>query len=140
MNEQGQKLVAAFCSRPILLSSRTAHGHRIHCLKMTGIRYQMNVDFCTRASHVFAGCTHVILHIATAQNAAWIHIFKPCKNLLGGTSRNLHHNVQPATVTHAHDQFDRAVLTGCFEDFIHQRNQSAHTLQRKTFGAEIAPL
>src|SRR5438270_10341006 len=86
MNEQGQKLVAAFCSRPILLSSRTAHGHRIHCLKMTGIRYQMNVDFCTRASHVSAGCTHVILHIATAQNAAWIHIFKPCKNLLGGTS------------------------------------------------------
>ncbi len=52
----------------------------------------------------------------------------------------MHNDVQPAAMAHAHHQFDRALLSGRFEDFVHQRNERGHAFQRKALAAQIALL
>src|SRR5207237_393747 len=79
-------------------------------------------------------------HVAAAQNAARVYVLEPGKDLLGSTPRDMHNYVQPSAVAHAHHQINRAALTGGFQNFIHQGNQSADPLERKTFVAEITLL
>ena len=124
----------------ILFGASTAHGHGVHRFQMAGIRNQVDVNFRPRAGHVFAGCAHVVFHVAAAQNAARIHVFKSGKDFFGRTPGHVHNHVQPAAVAHAHHQIHRAALTGCFENFIHQGDQGGHAFERKALVAEIALL
>ena len=67
----------------------------------------MNVNFRARAGHVFTGRAHVIFHVAAAQNAARINVFKAGKDFFGRALGHLHDHVQPAAVAHAHYQIRR---------------------------------
>src|SRR6266567_2053868 len=100
----------------------------------------MNVDFGATASDVFAGGTHVILHVAATQNAARIDVFESCKNFLRRSSGNVDDYIEATAMAHAHDQFHSALLRRALENFIHQRNQRGDALERKPLGAQISLL
>ena len=98
------------------------------------------MDFRSQAGHVFPGSAHVILHVAAAQNAARVHIFKSGKDFLGRALGHLHDDIQPAAVAHAHHQFHRALLPGGVQNFIHQRDHGRDALQGEALTAEISLL
>ena len=135
-----QKFLRTFFACAVLFGAGPAHGHRVHRLQVAGIRNQVNIDFRSRAGHIFAGRAHVILHVAAAQHAARIHILKPGKHFFRRSLGHLHNYVEAAAVAHAHHQIHRAALAGRVQDFIHQGKQSGHPFERKTLGAEIALL
>ena len=113
-------MITATFSGAVLFGTRAADRDGIHGLKVTGIRYQMNMKFGAAASGVLSRGSHVIFHIAAAKNAARINIFEPGKDFFGRTASNVHHYVQPPAVAHPHHQFNRSVLTCAFENLIHQ--------------------
>ena len=78
----------------------------------------MNVDLATAAGDVFASCSHVILHVSGAEDAAGIDIFKAGKNLLGRALGDMGDYVEASAMAHAHDQLDGAKARGGVEDFI----------------------
>ena len=127
-------------SGAVLLGAGAAHGHGIDGLQVAGIRDQVNVNLRPRPGHVFAGRAHVIFHVAAAQNAARIDVFKSGKNFFGRALGHLHNHVQPAAMAHAHDQFHRALLPGGVQNLIHQRDQGGHAFERKALAAQIALL
>ena len=129
VHEQRKELFAPPFPGPILLGASAADGHGVDSFQVTGIRNQMNVDFCASACGVFAGCAHVIFHIAASQNAARIHVFKSGKDFLRSAPRDVHHHIQASAMAHSHHQFDRSILSGGVENFIHERNQRGDTLQ-----------
>ena len=111
MDEQRKELFFAAFTRPVLLGASAAHGHRIDCFKVAGIRYQVDVHLGATASHIFAGCAHVIFHIAAAQNTARIDVFEAGKHLFRRPFGHVHNYVEAPAVTHAHHQFHRAMLS-----------------------------
>ena len=92
------------------------------------------------ASDVFAGRAHVVLHVAAAQHAARVDIFKSGENFLRRTPRHVDNHIQPAAMAHAHHQLHGSALAGGFDHFVHQRNQRGHAFQRKPLAAQIALL
>ena len=140
VDQQWQVFLPAVFSGAILLGAGAAHGHRIDSFQMAGIRNQVDVNLRARASDVLAGRAHVVFHIAAAQNAARIDVFKPGKYLLGRAPGNVHDHIQAAAMAHAHHQIHRAALAGSVENLVHQRDQSGDAFERKTLVAEIALL
>src|SRR5487761_114506 len=57
-----------------LLGTGAAHGHGIDGFEMAGIRNKMHVDGLARGGRVRSGRANVILHVASAQNAARIDV------------------------------------------------------------------
>ena len=104
-----------------MLGAGASDGNRIDRLEVAGIRDQVNVNFLAAACQVFAGRAHVIFHIAAAKHAARIDIFESRKNFFRSPLRHMGNDVQAPTMTHAHDQFDRAPLRCGIQNFIDQR-------------------
>ena len=98
------------------------------------------MNLATAASDVLAGCAHVILDVAAAQHAAGIDIFKSSKNFFRSAPGDVNNYVQPAAMAHAHHQFDRALLSGRIENFVHQGNERGDAFERKALVAQIALL
>jgi hypothetical protein len=140
VNQQWEIFLLATLAGAVLLGPGAANRDRIHCLQMTGIRSEMDVDFRARAGNVFAGRAHVIFHVPAAQDAARVNIFKTCEHFFRSPPGDVHNHVEPPAVAHAHHQLDGAPFSSRFDDFIHQRNQRSHTFQRETFVAQIALL
>src|SRR3981081_4052949 len=107
---------------------------------MTGGRDEVNVPLGATAGDVFAGRPHVVLDVAAAQNAARVDVFKPSKDFLWGAPGNVCHHVQPATMAHAHNEFDSTTSRGRVQDFIHQWKQRGNAFERKTLAAQITLL
>ena len=98
------------------------------------------MDLRSRARFVISGRAHVVLHVAAAQNAPRIDVFKSRKHLFRRTFRNLHNHVKAAAMAHTHDDFDRAPRSGGFENFVNQWNQRGHAFQRKSLRSQISLL
>ena len=100
----------------------------------------MQVDLLAASSLIFAGCSDVILHIAAAQDAARIDVFKLGEDVRRLAADDIHHDIEASAMAHADHAADRAVLGGVVEQFIDERNQHGHAFERKPLGAEIARL
>src|SRR5215472_5444944 len=100
----------------------------------------MNVNFRPAAREVFPGRTHVILHVARAENTARVHVFKPRENFLGRTPRDMSDHVKPSAMAHAHDELNCTLLPRGFKNLINQWQQGGDAFQRKTLAAEISLL
>ena len=140
VHEQRKIFFAAAFAGAILLGAGAADGDGIDGFQMAGIRNQMDVNFVAAARDVFAGRAHVILHVAGAENAARVDIFKSGKDFFGGTLGHVRDHVQAAAMAHAHDQFASAQTRAGVEKLVHQRNQRGDAFQRKALAAEIALL
>jgi len=57
-----------------------------------------------------AGCANVIFHVASAQNATRVHIFKPRDHFVRSFARGVNHDVEAPAMAHSHDGFDGAVF------------------------------
>ena len=82
----------------------------------------------------------MIFHVAAAEHAARIDIFKSGENFFGRALGDVDDHVEASAMAHAHDQFMRAVLAGGVENLIDQRNQRGHAFEREALVAEIALL
>src|SRR3954447_4514588 len=100
----------------------------------------MNVNLRPGAGHVFTGRSHVVFHVAAAENAARVYIFKAGKNFFRRTLGHLHDDVQPAAMAHAHYEFDSTLLPGCVQNLVNQRNDCRHAFEREALAAEISLL
>src|SRR5260370_5085373 len=107
---------------------------------MAWIRNKVDADLSAGARDVSARRSHVIFHVARAENAARIDVFKTGNHFMRRLACGVNHHVQAAAVTHGHDGFERAVLPRGVQDGIEQRNQRSHAFQGEPLGAEIARL
>src|SRR5258708_4265087 len=107
---------------------------------MAWIRNKMDADLFAGTRDVGARRSHVVFHVARAEDAARIDVFKTGNHFMRRLACRVNHYVQPAAVTHGHDGFDRAVLPRGVQDGIKQRNQRSHAFQGEPLGAEIARL
>ena len=123
VHQQRQILCLAVFARAVLLGARAAYRYRINRFKMAGIRCQMDMNFLPAFRDVLTGCADVILHVARTQHAARVHILEFGKHLLSRPFRHVNDHVQPAAMAHAHDQFERAMLSGDIENLVHGRQQ-----------------
>src|SRR5260370_29532617 len=70
-----------------LLGAGPAHCDRIDSLKMARVRNEVDADFLASGSDVRAGSADVVFHVARAEDAAWIYVFKPADNFMGQLAR-----------------------------------------------------
>ncbi len=100
----------------------------------------MDMNFASAARDVFAGRAHVVLHVAGAEDAAGIDVFKASKDFFGGTFRDVSDDVEASTVAHAHDQLHGAEARAGIENFIDQRDERGHAFEGEALATEIALL
>ncbi len=82
----------------------------------------------------------MIFHVACAQYAARIDIFKACHDFMRWFAGDVRHDVQAAAVAHGHDRVDAAVFPGYVENGIEQRDEGGVALERKAFASQVAAL
>ncbi len=123
-----------------LLRAHPAHGDRIDSFEMAWIRNKMDADLFAGAGDVGARRAHVIFHVARAEDAARIDVFKAGNHFMRCLACRVDHHVQAAAVAHGHDGFDRAVLARGVQDGIEERNQRGDAFQGESLGAEVARL
>src|SRR5712692_5030038 len=140
VHQQRKIFLRSAFSGAVLLGASTSHGDRVHSFKVAGIGNQVDVNLRSAASYVFTGRTHVVLHVPAAEHTARVHILEAGENLLRRAPGDVNHDVEPAAVAHAHHQLHGAAFAGGLENFVHERDESGHALERKAFGAEIALL
>ncbi len=100
----------------------------------------MDADFLAGGGDVSAGGADVILHVACAQNAARVDVFKAGDDFVGSFAGGVDHDVEAAAMAHGHDGFAGAVFADSVENGVEQRDQRGFAFERKTLGAEIAGL
>ena len=66
-----------------------------------------------------------------------IRIFELAEDVDRLLADDVGQHVQPAAMGHGHHHFDNAVVGGCFQGEIQQRNQRLGAFQRKRLGAQI---
>ena len=82
VHQDGQDLGLADRAKRSLLGARAAHRDRVYGFQVAGIRYQVNAtDLSVAPGLDIAGCADVVLHVATAQDAARIDIFELGKDV-----------------------------------------------------------
>src|SRR5216684_3581179 len=123
-----------------LLRAHPAHCHRIDSFQMTRIRNKMDADLFAGARNVSARGAHVVFHVARAEYAARIDVFKASDNFMWRLARRVDHYVQAAAVTHGHDGFERAMLARGVQNGIEQRNQRGNAFKRESLAAQVTRL
>src|SRR5258708_32439586 len=112
-----------------LLRARPADGNRIDGLQMAGIRNEMDADFLTAGGDVRAGSADVVVHVARAEDTAWIDIFESRDHVMRQLARGVNHHVQAPAVAHGHDRGSRAVLASRVQYRVEKRNQLRNAFQ-----------
>ena len=100
----------------------------------------MDVNFVAAARDVFAGRAHVIFHVAGAENAARIDIFKAGEDFFEDPLGDMRDYVEAAAMAHAHDEFRGAEPRAGIEKFIDQRDQRGNAFEREAFAAKVTLL
>src|SRR5260370_21852313 len=107
---------------------------------MARIRNKMDADLFAGARDVGARRAYVVFHVARAEYAARIDVFKTSNHFMRRLARRVDHYVQAAAVTHGHDGFERAVLASGVQNGIEQRNQRGDAFQRESLAAQVTRL
>ena len=108
----GEHFCAATLAGASLLGARASDGDGIHGFKVTGIGSEMRAEPLAFVRGVMARRADVILHVAAAQHAAWVHILKAGKNIRLALSRDVRHHVQSPAMAHAEDDLFCSSLSG----------------------------
>ena len=103
VNEERKIFFATTFASAVLLGAGAADGDGIDGFEMTRIGDQVNVDFSAATRFVFAGRTHVILHVTGTENAAGIDIFESGEDFLRGALGDVGDDVEASAMAHAHD-------------------------------------
>ena len=82
----------------------------------------------------------MILHVARAQNAARVHIFKAREHFVERAAGNVRHHVQPPAVAHGQNALGGPFCASSVENFIEQRNQRGNAFEGITLRANITRL
>ncbi len=132
MHDDGNNFVQSF-SRTIyiasaqavarLLCARPANSHGIDRFQMAWIRNEVDADFLAVSGDVGSGGADVIFHVAGAQDAARIDVFKASDDFMRHLARRVNHDVEAPAMAHGHDGRLGAVFAGLVENRIKQRDQ-----------------
>ena len=85
VNEERQDISLAVGASAVLLGACAADGYRVDGFQMARVRHQVDVNLRAALRDVLAGRADVIFHIAAAQHAARIDIFKLGEYFFGRT-------------------------------------------------------
>ena len=140
MDEERKIFFASAFAGAVLLGASAADGDGIDGFEVAGIGDQVDVNFAAAARGVFAGGSHVILHVSGAENAARIDVFESGEDFLRRPLGDMGDHVEAAAMAHAHDELDGAEPGGGIENFIDERDQSGDAFEREALAAEIALL
>src|SRR5262249_9399678 len=102
MHDDWNHFIHAVLASMNLLGSSASQSYGIHGLEVAGIRYQVHAQYLATPRGVFAGCALVIFHIAAAQNASRINVFKTGKDLFRLDADDERHHRQAAAMAHGH--------------------------------------
>src|ERR1700737_3212982 len=100
----------------------------------------MQGDGLAGGGGVFAGGSHVVLHIAAAEGAAWVDVFKLREDLGWSAADGVGHDVEAAAVRHCDEGAGYSGCGGGGEDLIEKWNEDGEAFERESLGAEIALL
>ena len=103
VDEKRKIFFAATFPGAILLGAGAADGDGIDGFEVAGVRDEVDVNLAAAAGGVFAGGSHVIFHVAGAENAARIDVFESGKDFLGRALRDVGDDVEASAMAHAHD-------------------------------------
>src|SRR5216684_4543488 len=110
VHDDGNDLLGAAGAVAGLLCAGTAHGDGVDGFEVAGIGDEMDADFLAGGGDVGAGGADVILHVACAEHAARIDIFKSRDDIMGCFAGSVDHDVEAAAMAHGHDGLDGAML------------------------------
>src|ERR1700688_1805030 len=120
VHEDGQILFLSAHTGAVLFGASASHRDRINGFEVARVRGKMDMNLLSASRDVFAGRAHVILHVAGAEYAARVDIFKFREHFFGGAPGQMNYQIQAASVAHAHHKFNRAPLSGDVENLIHR--------------------
>ena len=140
VHEQRKIFFASTFAGAVLFGACASDGDRINSFEMAGVRNQVDIDLGATARDVLAGRPQVVLHVAGAQDAARIDVFKCGEDFFGRPPGHVQDDIEAPPVTHAHDEVDGAALGRALENFVYQRQEGGVALEREAFGAEVALL
>src|SRR6185437_3973506 len=123
-----------------LLGTNAACSNRIDGFEVTWIGNQMQVDCAAVASGERARRALVILHIAAAEYAARVDIFKLCEHVGRGFADRVDHHVEASAMAHRDHNLNRAAFSSLIQDFVQKRDQRSNAFEREAFGSEITRL
>src|SRR5215469_10837117 len=83
-----------------LFGARTPDGDWVDCFEMAGIGNQMDSEVLAVCCSKFSCSAHVIFHVATAQDAPRIYIFKFSENFCRWPANNVRHYIEPTAMAH----------------------------------------
>ena len=140
VQDNREHLAASIGALTRLLGAGAADGHRIHGFQVAGVRHQMNANCGAAGGLIFAGRANVILHVARAQNAARVHIFKAREHFVERAAGNVRHHVQPPAVAHRQNALGGPFCASSVENLVEQRNQRGDAFKGITLRANITRL
>ena len=100
----------------------------------------MQCDGAAIGRGVVAGCAHVVFHVASAENAARVDIFKAREDIRGGAADGVCHHVEAAAMAHGEHGGVGAERRGGVEECVEKRNEDGEAFQGKTLRPEITRL
>ena len=140
MQDDGEDTLLAFLADAYLIGAGAAHDDGVDGLEVAGVGGEMQIDGVAVGGGVFAGGAHVVLHVATAEGAAWVDVFKLGKDLGGGAADGVAHDVEAAAMRHGNEGAGDSGVGGCCEDLIEKWDEDGEAFEGEALGAEVALL
>ena len=124
----------------ILAGTGAAHGNGVDGFEVAGVGDHVQGDGAAIACGEGAGGSHVVLHVAAAEDAARVDVFELGEDVGGGFAEGVDHHVEASAMAHAQDGALRAELGGAVEQLVEEGDEGGDAFQREALGAEIARL
>ncbi len=140
MDDDRKNAIHTLAADAILARAGTAHRNRVDGFEVAGVRDQVQRNTASIPRLKSAGRTDVVLHVAAAQNAARVNVFKPGKDVDGRFPERVHHHAQASAMAHAHNGALGAQLGPAIEQLVKEWDERGDTFERKALGAEVARL
>ena len=100
VEDDGEDPLLAFLADADLVGAGAAHDDGVDGFEMAGVGGEMQSDGLAGGRGVFAGGSHVVLHVAAAEDAARVDVFKLGEDLGGGAADGVGHDVEAAAMRH----------------------------------------
>ncbi len=140
VDDNGNDLRLAVIAETHLLGAGAADGDRVHSFEVARIRDQVDVEGAAIGRAVFSRCTDVVLHVAAAEHAARVHVFKAREDVGRRGADNLGHDRQTPAMAHGEHGHYGAVVKGGLHGLVERGDERGHAFQREALGTEIAGL
>ncbi len=140
MEDDGKDLLLASFADADLVGACASHGYGVHGFEMAGIGGEVERDGLACGRFVFAGGSHVVLDVASAENAAGVDVFKLGEDLGGRAADGVGHDVEAAAMRHGYDGARYSGGGGGGEDLVEEWDEDGEAFEGEALGAEVALL